>query len=230
MAIIYVKQPAKAPAVVAKDANTASTQNANINIKPITNADHIYGNPNAEIKIIEYSDTSCPFCKAFNPVMENIISEYGPTGKVAWVYRYFPLDKPDANGNILHKNSGNEAEALECSASLGGNDKFWAFEKALYEMTPSVTATTPNGLDQAQLPVIAKNIGFNVSDFKDCLSSGQFADKIDAEYTDGINAGVNGTPYSFLITPSGSKIPFSGSLPYSSLKSAIDSILSSSNQ
>jgi protein-disulfide isomerase len=51
--------------------------------------------------------------------------------------------------------------------------------------------------------------------------------KVDDQYLDGINAGVGGTPYSFLITPSGSKTPIPGAIEYSTLKSAIDIVLSS---
>ncbi len=230
VAIIWVRQPAKTPpAPNDATAALANAQSGQINMRDVSAADHIYGNPNAPIKIVEYSDPSCPYCKAFNPTMEQVISEYGPSGKVAWVYRSFPLDKPDADGNILHKNAGHESQALECAASVGGNDKFWAFEKKLYEVTPSVTSATPNGLDQSELPIIAKSVGIDQNSFTDCLGSGQFASKVEADYTDGINAGVSGTPYSVMITHSGSKIPMVGAEPYTTIKSAIDALLAGNN-
>ena len=192
IAIIWNKQPistTKAPA----------EKGAVVNLSAITSVDHILGNPNAAIKIVEYSDPSCPYCKTFNPTMEDIISKYRPTGDIAWVYRHFPLNKPDASGNVLHPNAGNEAQALECAASIGGNDKFWDFEKKFYETTPSVTGNSPKGLDQAQLPVIAKSVGIDVQAFTECLSSGKFADTVSKEYLSGINAGVSGTPSNFLV-------------------------------
>ncbi len=131
--------------------------------------------------------------------MEDVIAKYGPTGDVAWVYRNFPLDKPDANGNILHKNANHESQALECAASVGGNEKFWAFEKKLYETTPSVTGATPNGLDQTQLPIIAKAVGIDEKKFNECLSSGQSRDAVEKQYLGGVNAGVSGTPASFFV-------------------------------
>ena len=45
--------------------------------KAVTVDDHILGNPNAEIKIVEYSDTSCPFCKVFHNTMRKIVADYG---------------------------------------------------------------------------------------------------------------------------------------------------------
>jgi protein-disulfide isomerase len=117
VALIYVYKPAPAP--VAQNTPTQKEQKVEITLSPITAADHIVGNPNAAIRIVEFSDPSCPFCKTFHPTMKKIIVEYGPTGKVAWVYRSFPLDKPDAQGRILHPNAGHESQAFECAASLG---------------------------------------------------------------------------------------------------------------
>jgi protein-disulfide isomerase len=197
IAIMWVKKPVSIP--VSNNQNATSSQSSNINLSPITAADHILGDPNAPIKIVEYSDPSCPYCKMFNPTMEDIISQYGPTGDVAWVYRHFPLDKPDPNGNILHKNAGHESQAMECVAGLGGNDKFWKFEKTLYETTPSVTGATPGGLDQSQLPTMAKSVGIDETSFNDCLSSGRFKDAVEKQYLTGVNAGVSGTPTSFFV-------------------------------
>ena len=43
---------------------------------PITSEDHIKGNPNAPVKIVEYSDMECPFCKRFHDTMNQVIDEY----------------------------------------------------------------------------------------------------------------------------------------------------------
>src|SRR3989344_4359654 len=55
--------------------------------KEVSAGDHILGNPEAPIKIIEFSDTECPFCKKVHPTLKEIISNYGKSGQVAWVYR-----------------------------------------------------------------------------------------------------------------------------------------------
>lgn len=195
IAIIYVKRPA--PAII--PTNTDQNSAPSINLSPITANDHILGNPNAPIKIVEYSDPSCPYCKTFNSTMVEIMNEYGPGGKVAWIYRSFPLDTPDANGNILHPNANNESRALECAASLGGNNKFWDFEKKLYDITPSVTGATPGGLDQKQLPLIAKDLGINVVSFNECLMSEDAKNKVKEQTLNGVKAGVSGTPTSFFV-------------------------------
>ena len=52
------------------------------NITPVNEDDHIRGNPNAPLVIVEYSDFDCPFCKTFHTTMQQIMDEYGPTGEV----------------------------------------------------------------------------------------------------------------------------------------------------
>ena len=226
IAIIYVKKPVQ-QAVTPANTAQAIAQAQQISIPVVTAADHIFGNPNAPIKIVEYSDPSCPFCKMFHPIMKQVMTNYGPTGQVAWVYRHFPLDTPDQNGNILHKNAGHESQAMECAATLGGNDGFWAFVNRLYEVTPAVTSQSPDGLDQKQLPEIAKYAGINAVSFNECLTSGRFKDKVGQDYLGGINAGISGTPFSIIITPAGTKIPLPGLQTYATMKTAIDAIISS---
>ena len=188
-------------------------------MNPINKDDHIRGNPNAPVVIVEYSDFECPFCKGFHETMQRVIDEYGKDGKVAWVYRHFPLEQ-------LHSKAHGEAVASECAAAQGGNDAFWKFTNRFYEVTPSVTSQSPTGLDQKKLPEIAKFAGLDAVGFNECLSSGRFKEKVDKQFTDGINAGVTGTPYSIIITPSGTKIPLVGAVSYATLKSTIDTLIS----
>ncbi|MEY4602438.1 MAG: hypothetical protein RL292_379 [Candidatus Parcubacteria bacterium] len=183
-------------------------------MRPVDANDHILGNPNAELVIVEYSDTECPFCKQFHNTMKQVMNSYGKDGDVAWVYRHFPIDQ-------LHSKARKQAEATECANDLGGNDKFWAFTNTLYERTPS-----NNGFDDKQLPVIAKDIGLDVDAFNACLSSGKFAAKVEADYQDAVKAGGRGTPYSLIITKKdGTKVPINGAQPYESLKGTLDLLL-----
>lgn len=222
IAIIYVLHPVKQQATTTA---TVTDPNAQMKLSPVTDSDHIYGNPNAPVKIVEFADASCPYCKAFNPTMTQIMDEYGPKGQVAWVYRFFPLDTPDENGNVLHPNAGTQAQAFECAASLGGNAKFWAYEKEWYSVFPDDGADRSAADDLKQIQSVGKDIGLDPVAFNDCISSGSMKARVQAEYVDGINAGVTGTPYSIIITPSGTKVPLVGAQSYTTVKAAIDSLL-----
>lgn len=225
IAVIYAFGPTKKDVA---DTNTNIPQVPTVTMEKVTANDHIFGNPNAPIKIVEFSDPSCPYCKVFNQTMEQIMSEYGLSGKVAWVYRSFPLNQPDQKGNVLHPNAGRQAQAFECAAFIGGNDAFWKYEKEWYDTFPLQGATQRSSDEDSKVLVsIADKIKIDTVRFNDCLSSGQFKSKVDAQYVDGINAGVSGTPYNVLLTPSGTKIPLVGAVSFATLKSTIDTLLSS---
>jgi protein-disulfide isomerase len=177
---------------------------------PVSKEDHIRGNFDASVKIVEYSDTECPFCKRFHTTMQQVVDEYGKSGKVAWVYRHFPLDQ-------LHSKARKEAEATECAAELGGNDKFWEYLDRLMEVTPA-----NNGLDPAELPKIATYVGLDASKFNTCLTSGKYAQKIEEHVQNAVATGGNGTPWSIVVGAKGKKYPLSGAQPYASVKQLID--------
>lgn len=175
--------------------------------------DHILGNPDAPVKIVEYYDLECPHCKLFNTTMHQVMDYYGASGKVAWVARPFPLAS-------IHSKAPKEAEAAECAADQGGDAAYYKFVDAVFEVTPG-----SNGLDLAQLPVIAGQVGLNVDTFNTCLSSGKFTKKITDSYQEAIKAGGQGTPYTLLMVGTDSVV-LSGAQPYSSMRAAIDAVLS----
>ncbi len=86
--------------------------------------DHIIGQLNAPITIIEYSDLDCPFCKRFHETMKQITSTYGPD-QVAWIFRHMPLTS-------LHPNAIKQTEATECASELGGPQAFWALLSEIF--------------------------------------------------------------------------------------------------
>ena len=182
-------------------------------MRPVSSEDHLLGNPNAPIKIVEYSDFECPFCKTFEQTMNQVMNDYGKSGKVAWVYRHFPLDN-------IHPKSDKEAEASECAAELGGNNAFWAYAEKIFEVTPS-----NNGLDPALLPQIAKEIGLDQKKFTDCLNSGKYSAKVEVDYQNGLSIGVGGTPFSVIMLPNGKLYPIEGGQPYEQVKGILDLFL-----
>lgn len=183
-------------------------------IKPVSSADHILGNKNAKIMIVEYSDTECPFCKNFHNTLNQIVTDY--KGQVAWAFRYFPV----------HTKSVHEGNAMECAAELGGNDIFWKYTDKVFAATNS-----NDSLDQSLLPQFAADLGLDRAKFTACLDSGKYDAKINGDRQNVIDAGAQGTPYSviFIGGPTGERVPISqGALPYASMKEIIDSILKNS--
>jgi len=191
------------------------SNNQEIKLNPITKDDHILGNPNADVIVVEFSDTECPFCKTFHQTMNKIIENYGKNGRVAWVYRHFPLTS-------LHTKAVEEANATECAYELGGNEGFWSYINKVYEITPS-----NDGLDLEKLPEIAVELGFDKVKFEECQKNQKFIKKIMLNYDDAIASGGNGTPHNILLTKNNDMFQVDGAFPYEMMRSVIDIVLKS---
>ena len=178
---------------------------------PVTDADHIRGDKNAKVTLIEYSDYECPFCKRYHPTMLQALDEF--KGKVRWVYRHYPLN--------FHANAQKEAEAAECAGELGGNDAFWKYNDKIFALTTS----NGTGLPLSGLVPMAKELGLDEGKFKACLDSGKYTQHIIDEMNAGTTAGVSGTPGTFLVGPDGKSQLISGAVPYSEIKASIESVL-----
>jgi len=172
----------------------------------VDDSDHIRGDANAELTIIEYSDFQCPFCARFHPTMQQVMDEYD--GQVRWVYRHFPLS--------FHPNAAPAAEASECASEQG---KFWEFADALVE--------NQDLLSDSYYSKLAGELGLDVNKFNDCLESDRGLTIVQNDEAEGASAGVTGTPGSFLIDKDGNAQAIKGALPYASVKAMIDAALSS---
>jgi len=180
-------------------------------VREVTDKDHIMGDPNAKVVVVEYSDFECPFCKSFHQTMNRIMDEYGDSGTVAWVYRHFPLDS-------IHTKARIEAVASECAAEQGGNTAFWAFTNRFFEVTPSNDQTDIQNV----IPAIADEIGLEKEAFLTCLESGRYDEHVQEDLDNAIATGGRGTPWSVVLLPDGKKVQISGGQPYASVKQLIE--------
>ncbi|MES2436717.1 MAG: thioredoxin domain-containing protein [Patescibacteria group bacterium] len=180
--------------LVKKDSPVAkqATQSLSITVNPVTPADHVLGNPNAKVSMIEFSDTDCPFCQRFHPELQKLVDKYGKDGKLAWAYRHF----------AFHERAPKEAEATECAAEIGGNDKFWEYLNKVFAAKHFQTSATDKyvGIEVSQLPVLAESIGIDKAKFSTCLTSGKYATKVKQQYDEAVSAGAVGTPHTVIIS------------------------------
>jgi len=176
-------------------------------VKPVDKADHVRGNPDAVVSIIEYSDYECPFCKRVHPTLTQLLADYD--GKVNWVYRHYPLG--------FHPNAKPAAKAGECVNELGGNDAFWAFTDKIFETQ-----------GEWAYEKYVEELGLDGQAFKDCFESGKYDDHIQQDFDEGSAAGVSGTPGNIVLnnkTQDAKSV--SGAQPAANFKTAIDALLKS---
>ena len=198
------KEPAPTPLT-----ESSETTVANGTVRAVDQTDYVRGNPNAPIVMIEYSDYDCPFCKQYHETLNQIMNEYGVSGKVAWVYRQFPLPQ-------LHPNAPEISEAALCVGSLGGSTAFWTFtdkvfqERAIDEQTNMV-----------KLIDYAADAGVEKGAYQSCLSSNQMEEQVKTSISEALGLGAVGTPYTILIVGNEQAI-VNGAQSYEVLKSRID--------
>lgn len=188
----------------------AETQNGSI--RPVDENDHIRGNPNAPIVIVEYSDYDCPFCKNFHETMNQVMTNYGTTGQVAWVYRHFPLEQ-------LHPSASRIAAAAECVAQEAGNDGFWTFSDLVFGERGT---NEPTNL--TRLTEFAEASGANAATFESCLESGSTQALVEEDFNDALGAGARGTPHS-IVTVAGQQGVINGAQPYEVVSQIIDNLI-----
>lgn len=194
------------------DETTRSVGTLSSTPRPVTEDDYIRGNPNAPIVMIEYSDYDCPFCKRFHTTMNQIMDEYGVTGKVAWVYRQFPLAQ-------LHPNAPRLSEAALCVGEIGGNDAFWDFTDRIFserELTEATNVTL--------IPDYVELAGVDISAYQSCMDGTEMEEVVTASVQDAINIGAEGTPYT-VVTVGDQQAVINGAMSYDVVKSIVDNLV-----
>ncbi|HSW97793.1 MAG TPA: thioredoxin domain-containing protein [Candidatus Saccharimonadales bacterium] len=190
-----------------------NSQITSIPIASVTAKDHIRGNKDAKVTIVEYSDFECPSCVYFQPTIKQIMQTYGD--KVRWVVRFYPLPQ--------HANAEKEAEAAECVSEIGGNDAFWEFSDMIFTMMNITEDGT--GLSLEKLPIFAKQVGVNKILFKKCLDSGKFYTKMQNNISNANAAGIHQFPSTIIIDSTGNMQVVVSNQPYSVYKNIIDQAL-----
>lgn len=172
-----------AAAVVAVDPGTHPNAN-----------DNSMGDPNAPIRIEEFSDFQCPFCERFHEETEPLLRQYYiDTGKVQFVYR--------SMGNWVSGNiGGGKTESQDSALAMycaGEQNKFWEMHAHLFA---NVLGEDVGSFTDKRIAAIAEKVdGLDLDQFNSCYDSGKYEDRVQQDMQDGLAANINGTP-GFLIT------------------------------
>ena len=135
------------------------------------------GSINATVTMVEFTDFECPSCAAMNPVVDEVMKNYGD--RVRLVVRNFPLSK--------HQNARKAAEAALAANAQG---KFFEYIAILF--------TNQTALDVASLKKYAGNLGLDRARFDAALDSGQYSALVNHDVDDGEAYGIEGTPAIFV--------------------------------
>jgi protein-disulfide isomerase len=165
-----------------------------------TEDDPSLGNKNAAVTVVEFADFGCPFSAEESYVVRALAKEFPDT--VRFIYRDFPLDE-------LHPGASLAAEAGNCAMD---QNKFWEFHDALFAHQGDFTVD--------KLTATAEGLGLRADTFETCLTSGKYTHEVQNDLTDGVNAGVAGTPTFFV-----NGVKAEGAVPYAIFKELLQAFL-----
>jgi protein-disulfide isomerase len=146
--------------------------------EPVTPADHIQGDPEAELTLLEYGDYECPHCGRAHPIVKRVQKHFGR--RLRFVFRHFPLTQ-------IHPHAQTAAETAEFA---GANGRFWDMHDLIYE-----------NQDRLGLPLLfalTEELGLDPQALRHALTAGEFAPKVGRDFRSGVRSGVNGTPTFFI--------------------------------
>lgn len=162
------------------------------------------GDLNAPVTVVEWSDFQCPYCKKFyEDTIKEIKTNYVDTGKVRFVYKHFPLS--------FHESAELSAMAVECANEQG----VW------YEYHEAIFENQEGNYDESDLIKWSEGIVSDQNEFRSCLTSNRYSEKIKNDMNYGQSIGVQGTPGSVV-----NGIKIDGAQPYAVVASIIESELS----
>jgi len=148
---------------------------------PVT---HIIGKPDAEVRLVEYSDFQCPACGAYYPVVEQVVEKY--RDQISFEYRHYPL-------TTIHQNAFAAARASEAA---GKQDKFWEMYRLLFA-NQSVWESSNNA--QSVFEDYAKQLQLDTSKFQADFASNETGAAINASIAEFNRRGLAKSTPTFLL-------------------------------
>ncbi len=144
------------------------------------------GDPNAPIRIDEYSDFQCPYCERFATqtepkLMETLVAD----GTVYFVYHSF--------GEFIGAESTAAAEAAYCAGDQG---KFWEMHDIIFANQNGENA---GAFSDRRLLAFAETLELDMDTFRTCFNGSNYKDLISQDGRDGLTAGIKATP-SFVLS------------------------------
>ena len=180
----------------------------NAAVVSVTASDPTWGNPDAPVTVVEFSDFQCPFCARVGDTLDELKRVYGPA-QVRLVWKNYPLP--------FHANARSVAEAAMSVFALGGAEAFWRFHDLVFanqrELSPE---------NYVRWAVMA---GVDGGKFEADLAAKRQVAKVQEDVALAARLGIRGTPV-FRING----IALMGAQPADSFKAIIDAQLAAAKE
>jgi protein-disulfide isomerase len=173
----------RAEAGATADAGAASTDGAYARPEqalakvPVSAADPQWGNVDAPVTIVEFSDFQCPFCARVTPTLERLKQKYGPS-QLRLVFKHNPLP--------FHDHARPAAETAAAVFMLAGSRAFFTFHDLVFGNQQELSPTN--------LENWAATAGVQTPALRAWLESGRAGQKVEQDMALAATLGANGTP------------------------------------
>ncbi len=206
------------------DGKTEGNQGTQEQPKPTTKTDKeavqkvidtavLEGNKDADIVVVEYSDTECPFCMkqySVNKIREKLLEKY--PNQIAFAFKN--------HRGVNHRGTEVKALAMLCAKKLGGDEAYIKMYNGI--MKESVGGAV---YEVARLPDLAKEIGLDVEKWQTCVDGKEMLSQFQAETKEGQSFGLTGTPGTLIINKKTGKYDtVSGAYPFETFVQKIEAL------
>jgi protein-disulfide isomerase len=162
------------------------------------------GGENPPIQIVEFSDLQCPHCKAAQPIVEKLATDFP---QVRFTFQQFPLPAS------LHPWAMKAAQYADCAAQAD-KTAFWKYIDAIFDAQGGIALATADD----KLKELATANGLNAEKIAACAAAPETDARVRKSMDLGESLGVNQTPTVFI---NGRMVLGLTSIPYDGLKSLV---------
>lgn len=135
----------------------------------------VQGKDSARVTVVEFSDLQCSFCvKYYNETFPQLVKNYVDTGKIRYVAREFPL-------TTIHKEAQRASQAALCAG-----DRYWDLREVIFKNRQK--------LSEDDLAAYAAGSGVEIGEWRACMESNIYVDKVREDMRDAQELGIKGTP------------------------------------
>ncbi len=140
------------------------------------------GANNPKVTIVEFVDFKCPYTKAEEPIIRQVMQKYG--NKVKLIVRNFPVESTHPGSNQLS------------ILAMCANEQhyYWPFHDWFFDNQESLG----EDLSDDDIATLATHFDLDLPKMKACMDGQEMKTVVNKDYSDAASFGIGGTPTFFI--------------------------------
>jgi protein-disulfide isomerase len=174
--------------------NSNKQNNTNTSSSSSQPTNHVEGNTNSKVKLVEYGDFQCPYCGQYFAIVEQVFNTY--KNQISFQFRNLPLTQ-------VHQNAFAAARAAEAAGLQG---QYWPMYSLLYQQNESYYNSGEKGSSwisssnpETYFVQDAQQLGLNTTTFQQDYASSKVNNLINADVSAFNKTGLSLATPTFLL-------------------------------